>query len=133
MDPYLYEQASYNRLYNEYQKHGSLVVGYDFDGTVNDYHKEGHSYHSVIELLRNLKLIGCRCICWTAYEDHEYVKQYCIDKNIPCDGINTDGIPLPWETRKPFFSVLLDDRAGLRQVYSELSALVFTVRAQKQI
>lgn len=127
-DPFLQEFNAFNRLINEYKKHKSLVVGVDFDGTFHDYHKEGHTYPALINLLRDLKSIGCKIIVWTAYEDHSYVQQYCIDNNIPCDGINIDGIPLPWETRKPFFSVLLDDRAGLREVFAQLNSLVDYVK-----
>lgn len=127
-DQYLKGGVSFKRLYDEYQKHGSLVIGFDFDGTVHDYHNVGASHEQVRQLLRDLKGIGCKCVCWTAYRDHKYVKKFCEDNNIPCDGINTDGIPLPWECRKPFFSALLDDRAGLLQVYRELSALCTLVK-----
>lgn len=128
MDPYLNAGASYKRLLEEYQKHGSLVIGFDFDGTVHDYHKKGDTYHQVVELLRELKEIGCTLICWTAYKEHSYVIKYLTDNDIPFDGVNIDGIPLPWESRKPFFSALLDDRAGLIQVYNDLCALVQTIK-----
>ncbi len=128
MDEFLKDDAAYLRLLKEYKEHGSLVVGYDFDGTVHDYHKTGATYELVRQLLRDLKSINCKLICWTAYEKHDYVEQFLRDNNIPCDGININGIPLRWETRKPFFSVLLDDRAGLEQVYYDLTRLVADVR-----
>lgn len=128
MDEYLVHNKSLYRLLNEYKKYGSLTIGFDFDGTVHDYHKTGATYENVKQLLRDLKEIGCKVICWTAYVDLSYVEQFLKDENIPCDGINTDGIPLNWESRKPFFSALLDDRAGLIQVYNELSILVKLVK-----
>lgn len=128
MDEYLVHNSSFERLLNEYKKYGSLVIGFDFDGTVHDYHKTGATYEYVRQLLRDLKEIGCKLICWTAYEDLNYVEQFLKKENIPCDGINTNGIPLNWESRKPFFSALLDDRAGLIQVYSELSLLVKIIK-----
>lgn len=124
MDEYLVEGKSAERLLNEYVKYGSLTIGFDFDGTVHDYHKTGATYENVMQLLRDLKEIGCIVMCWTAYEDLNYVEQYCKDHNIPCDGVNTDGIKLKWESRKPFFSALLDDRAGLIQVYEDLKLVV---------
>lgn len=127
-DEFLKTNASFLRLLNEYTKYGSLCVGFDFDGTVHDYHKKGHTYHQVIELLRDLKSIGCKLVCWTAYENLDYVNNYLYEHKIPFDGINTDGITLPWESRKPFFSALLDDRAGLYQVYQELSLLVQLIK-----
>ena len=81
------------------------------------------------ELLRDLKSIGCKLICWTANNNTSFVEEFLKENDIPCDGINTDGIGLGWETRKPFFSALLDDRAGLIQVYTELSLLVKIVKS----
>lgn len=131
LDEYLALGASYSRLLAEYYKHGSLCIGFDFDGTVHDYHGKGSTYHMVIKLLRDLKEIGCKLVCWTAYKDHAYVIKFLEDNDIPFDGVNVDGIALPWETRKPFFSALLDDRAGLIQVYNDLNDLVATVKREK--
>lgn len=131
MDEYLRINTSFQRLLSEYKKHGSLCIGFDFDGTVHDYHKKGEKYDFVIKLLRDLKEIGCTLICWTAYRDLKFVEQYLKDNNIPFDGVNIDGIKLPWESRKPFFSALLDDRAGLSQVYTELTMLVTNIKNQQ--
>ena len=127
MDEFLVKGRSYERLFNEYQKHGSLFIGFDFDGTVHDYHKTGATYELVKQLLRDLKKIGCTLICWTAYKDLNYVQEFLEANDIPFDGINTNGVELPWETRKPFFSALLDDRSGLIQVYEDLRRLADTV------
>ena len=130
MDEFLVENSSLNRLIHEYDKYGSLTIGFDFDGTVHDYHKTGATYHNVISLLRKLNKIGCRLICWTAYHNLDYVNNFLLEHKIPFNGINTDGINLGWESRKPFFSALLDDRAGLKQVYDELTALVNHVESK---
>jgi hypothetical protein len=127
-DEFLKPNASFIRLYDEYKKYGSLTIGFDFDGTVHDYHLKGETYYNVIELLRELKDLNCKLICWTAYKDLTYVERYLYTHNIPCDGVNTDGIKLDWESRKPFFSALLDDRAGLVQVYNELKLLIHLVK-----
>lgn len=123
-DEYLIHNKSCERLVAEYEKYGSLTIGFDFDSTVHDYHKTGATYEQVRQLLRDLKAIGCKLICWTAYKELDYVDAFLKEHNIPFDGINTNGIKLPWESRKPFFSALLDDRAGLLQVYNELRYLV---------
>lgn len=128
MDKYLRPKETFYRLLREYKEHGSLIIGCDFDSTIHDYHKEGEDYSDVKQLLRQLKSIGCKIIIWTAYKDLVFVKQYCEQNNIPCDGVNSDGIPLPWYSRKPFFSALLDDRAGLDSVYRDLTKLVNTVK-----
>lgn len=125
------DTASFRRLKEEYFKHGSLVIGYDFDGTINDFHGKGFGYPKCRELIRNLKEIGCKVICWTAYKDLDKVAELLKEWDVPCDGINTQGIDLGYETKKPFFSALLDDRAGLKQVYNELNELYELVIERK--
>jgi len=129
MDQFLKENSSYQRLYEEYKKYNSLVIGFDFDNTVYDYHQTGQSYEMVRQLLRDLDSIGCKTICWTAQKDIPFVSKFLNDNNIPYSGgINTDGINLGWQSRKPFFSALLDDRSGLLQVYNDLTKLIKTVK-----
>lgn len=128
MDKFLILGASYERLFRDYHKHDSLYIGYDFDSTVFDNQGDGSTYFRVIELLHDLKSIGCELICWTANDNLEFVANFLTDNNIPFDGINTDGIPKKIQGRKPHFSALLDDRAGLIQVYSDLTRLVKEVK-----
>ncbi|WP_316771425.1 hypothetical protein [Pedobacter frigiditerrae] len=54
MDFYLNPFNSSARLIDEYQKYGSIVIAYDFDDTVYDFHKKGRMYNQVIDLLREL-------------------------------------------------------------------------------
>ena len=120
MDKFLDPNANKQRLLEEYIRYGSLVVGFDFDQTVYDPYNQGDKHDMVIQLLKDLKSIGCKLICWTATSNPTFAVEF-LDKNqIPFDGINTEGIELPWKCRKPFFSSLLDDRAGLLQAYNDL-------------
>lgn len=128
MDEFLEIGKSFDRLYTEYKKYKSLCIGVDFDGTLYDYHQTGATYDNVIQLVRDLKFIGCKIVIWTAQKDLNFVENYCKKNNIPFDGINTDGISLGYDTRKPFFSALLDDRAGLDSVYRDLSLLVKLIK-----
>jgi hypothetical protein len=131
-DEFLQEGKSGTRLINEYEKYGSLTIGFDFDGTVYDYHETGATYEQVRQLLRDLKKINCKLICWTAQKDLPFVELFLNANNIPFDGINTNGIDLGWDSRKPFFSALLDDRAGLLQVYEELCDVVYFAKHHKK-
>lgn len=128
IDQYLNPNANFIRLISDYETYGSLTIGFDFDSTVYDVHQTGHSYDMVIQLLKDLKSIGCTLICWTAAKDMQFVEHYLNERGIPYDGINTKGISLPWDSPKPFFSVYLDDRAGLLQVYQELHLLVWYIK-----
>jgi len=128
MDRYLEPNANYYRLYREYLEHGTLCIGVDFDDTLYDTHHSGLSYEMVRQLVRDLKSIGCKIVIWTANKDHVDVEAFCAKNNIPHDGINRDGIKLSWDSRKPFFSALLDDRAGLPSMYEDLSKLVKVIK-----
>lgn len=131
MDEFLKPNANFIRLVEDWEKYGSLTIGFDFDGTVHDYHKKGHTYHMTIELLKELHKLGCKLVCWTAYEDLVYVEEYLEKIGIPLCSINKGGISLPWTTVKPFFSALLDDRAGLESAFRDLSLLVWYIKKKK--
>lgn len=132
-DQFLSDKECVDRLVTDYYKHGNLVIGFDFDGTVHDYHKRGDSFTKVIQLLKDLKSIGCKLICWTAYPDLNYVENYLKDQNIPFDFINEESIKLGWESKKPFFSALLDDRAGLKSAFEQLNEVVNIIKLEKTI
>lgn len=128
MDEFLKPNATFLRLVKDWKKYGTLSIGFDFDQTVCPFHDPTATYDMVIRLLRELKEIGCTLVCWTANPNHEYVKEYCEKMKIPCDGINIDTIDLGWASRKPFYSALLCDRAGLESVYRDLCLLVWYVK-----
>lgn len=124
MDYYLNSDNSFNRLLEEYQKYKTLVVAFDFDDTVYDFHKKGRLYKDVIDLLQKLKEINCYLICWTGQQDLTFVKGYLLENNIPFDGIN-ENPPFHISTSKKIYAnVYLDDRAGLKQVFGELNQLI---------
>lgn len=131
MDEYLVEGKSYERLLKEYKQYGGLYGAFDFDSTVHDYHKTGASHEMVRQLIRDLYSIGCKLDCWTAYPDHTYVIEFLKMNNIPYEKINSDGIVLPWTSRKPFYSFLLDDRCGLIEVYNYLTRLVKEIKNEQ--
>lgn len=123
MDEYLIPYANFKRLYEEFNKYGSLSIGVDFDGTLYDYHKKGYKHIQVIELVKRAQTLGMKIHIFTANEKPEFVEQYAKDLGINIEGINTDGIKLGWESRKPFYSLLLDDRAGLISAFQDLEML----------
>lgn len=124
MDEFLIPHSNFKRLYEEFKRYGSLSIGLDFDNTIYDFHKKGYRYETVIDLVKRANALGMTIHIFTANPDHELVKTYCSEKQIPIMGINTDGYKLGWESRKPFYSLLLDDRAGLISAVEDLSSLV---------
>jgi hypothetical protein len=124
MDHYLNTENSSNRLIEEYEQYKNLVIAFDFDDTVYDFHKKGRFYNDVIQLLKDLKSINCYLICWTGQEDLEFVSDYLIKNDIPFDAINENPPFHKSNSRKIYANAFLDDRAGLRQVFNELEALI---------
>ena len=113
------------RLINEYETHGKLVVGFDFDNTIFDCHNNGCNYSDIIDLLRECKKLGFVLCLYTSEFNQGWLKwkiEYCKHFGIEPDYTNES--PLLQGTKKPFFSILLDDRAGLESAYLTLKAVV---------
>lgn len=127
-DPYAeLNSACRNRLIREYDEHNSIVVAFDFDDTVYDYHNKGFTYPRVIDALRRAKAVGCYLICWTGQQNVNLVGSYLIDNEIPFDVIN-DNPPFAkvnlLTPRKVYANIYLDDRAGLALALLHLLAVV---------
>jgi hydroxymethylpyrimidine pyrophosphatase-like HAD family hydrolase len=127
---FLNPESAYNRLLAEYTKYGSIVVAFDFDNTVYDYHQQGLNCTEIIDLLHKLKKINCFLIVWTANEDAVFVENYCKTHQIPLDSINQNPPFFTSNSRKIYYNELLDDRAGLRESFDRLSKLYEYVKTQ---
>ena len=130
MDFYLNPANSSNRLIEEYKKYGTLVVAFDFDDTVYDFHKKGRIYNDVIQLLQELKAMNCYLICWTGQEDEDFVRTYLHENKIPFDAFNENPPFHKSTSKKVYANAYLDDRAGLKQVFDELKNLVLSVKTK---
>src|SRR5687767_4222669 len=123
MDEFLIPHANFKRLYEEFKRYGSLAIGVDFDNTIYDYHKKGYKCDAIIDLIIRAQTLGNKIHIFTANPDHILVSEHCAEKGIQIEGINT-GFDLGWESRKPFYNILLDDRAGLISAYDDLLQVV---------
>lgn len=113
------------RLIEEYNKHKKLVIGFDFDNTIFDCHNNGQCYAQVINLLKECKELGFILCLYTAELRPEWIDwkvMYCEHFGIKPDYVNES--PLLSGTKKPFFNLLLDDRAGLQSAFSVLQEVV---------
>lgn len=124
---YLSHKNCVARLLDWYNRNGILIVAYDFDNTVYDFHNRGHDYTEVIELIRKAKRAGCYLIVFTGNRDEQFVRDF-LDKNdIPFDVINEHAQFLPEQdrqTRKVYYNILLDDAAGLMSAYKHLEEFI---------
>ena len=113
------------RLFNDYEKYGNLIIGFDFDNTIFDCNAEGGDYSPIIKLLQECKQLGFTLCLYTLELREEWLKwkiDYCKHYDIEPDYVNDS--PILQGSRKPFFNILLDDRAGLESSYKILRALI---------
>ena len=129
-DRYSYYSENLERLRKEYNDYKSLYIAFDFDNTVFDYHQVGDTYPIVEKLLTECKQLGFKLILFTANEDEKLEKaiQYCTEHGYAPDYINESPI---MKTRKPFYNLLLDDRAGLGESIKLLSELIQSIKEEK--
>ena len=114
--PYTKEQQV-ERLRSELAAHGSLFVAFDFDNTIFDYHNQGFDYSGIISLLRRCSEQGHKMILLTSNEDDEkmaFIRHYCQHFGIRIDYVNENPIVCKG-CRKPYYNILIDDRAGLAE------------------
>ena len=120
------------RLKNELNTHGRLVIGFDFDNTIFDVHNRGGNYTDIIEVLRKCKKHGWILCLYTAELRENWLKwkvDYCRHFGIEPDYVNES--PLLKGTKKPFFNLLLDDRAGLESAYTILKYILHYADSRK--
>ena len=122
---YALEDNCVNRLLDEHKKHGTLYIAFDFDNTIYDYHDKGIDCSSVISLLQNCTKLGFKMILFTCEDDINKLKEketFCFDNMIEVHYINES--PILDFTTKPYYNILLDDRAGLESSMKILERVV---------
>jgi hydroxymethylpyrimidine pyrophosphatase-like HAD family hydrolase len=107
-----------------HEKNGRLIVAYDFDNTVYDYHHKGHDYSEVVDLIRRAKQAGCHLIVFTGNEDSTLVRGFLDENSIPYDQINEQAPFVLTTARKIYYNLLLDDAAGLLSASAQLEAFL---------
>lgn len=129
-DYFMNEQNCIARLFAEWEKYGSLIIAFDFDNTVFDFYRAGHTFKQTIELLRECHKMGFRLTLFTSCNDDrmEEIKSYLKENDIPYDGINDTPEYIPFNGRKIYFNHFLDDRASLGSAYRILKETIFRIK-----
>ena len=133
-DTFFNEDNCVKRLLEEWEEHGKLIVAYDFDATVNGTYQTDCDCDQMIELIRACKEMGCTLIVVTARPDgeHEIVKSYLRDHDIPFDYFNENDPEYPGlESRKIFYNIFFDDRCGLASAYQTMVKVIHERMKQK--
>jgi len=108
-------------------KHGKLIIGLDFDNTLRSSDDISLDTQKVIDLAQDCSLFGFDMCLWTiitgeGLDLREKVK-WCQDRAINIQYANSSPIDNDSRfkgNRKPYFNVLLDDKAGLDSAYHAL-------------
>lgn len=134
-DPFMDRDYCLERLMAEYRTHGKLIVAVDFDDTVFDFHKVGRRYDRVLDLLRRCQALDFYIVLFTGTPPSQWddQRQYLANRGIHIEvGINENPIKLPFGNwGKPYWNILLDDRAGLGQAYAILSSVVSQIELER--
>ena len=127
-DPFMSKEKVKDRLRNEFKKYGQLIIAFDFDYTVHNFHGEDYTYSFVTELLRGWRPYA-KLIVFSASPEtrYPYMKEYLDNKGIPFDVINDEVLERNY-TRKIYYNVFLDDRAGLGETAEILFELLEEIK-----
>ena len=120
------------RLLNDYYKYGDLIVAFDFDNTIFNYNcAADRTFFDVTHLLQECSALGFTMVLFTANEDEDklnFCRTYCRSNEIRIDYVNESPV---MNTRKPYYSILLDDRAGLEEAYGILKFVVEMIKERQ--
>jgi hypothetical protein len=122
-DPYADIFAAAARLMKEWDAHDGLVIGVDFDDTINDYHGQGFTFPRTILAIQQAQYLGCTICSWTANDQTDIQEAYKA-LGITIDHHNSSPIDIGKKSPKPYFNLLLDDRAGLGSALTALEACI---------
>lgn len=126
-DPFMEHDRCVERLWSEYTKHGRLIVALDVDGTIFDFHNQQATYPKVTQLMRECEALGFYIVVFTARGPDALLAavEHVRSLGLTVASVNANPFPLPYGNHgKPYYNILLDDRAGLASAYATLRAVV---------
>lgn len=132
-DPYFSTNKCIDRLKEQYDLHKKLIIGFDFDDTIFDFHKKGYTYDRVITLLKKCNALRFPLVMISCKETQEQLDDNCFickQIDIKVDYVNCS--PVMPKASKPFVNILLDDKAGLRQAYDILNTVVTLIEGENK-
>jgi len=138
-DRYLRQKECIDRLWGELKKYDHIYVAFDFDNTVFDFHNIGDTFPRMETLLRFLKRNEeFKLILFTCNGGDKLLEciEYCKNNGYEPDYVNENPVVnnAHYVVQKPYYSILLDDRAGLGEAYLTLLAAlkgkIFTIEEE---
>lgn len=99
----------------------------------HDFSCRGYEFPEVIDLLYRASMLNLTLVCYTGNEDTEFVMNYCMKNKIRVDYMNESPIKSVSRPHKPYFSILLDDRAGLASAVEALHYVIYEIEKLKEL
>lgn len=127
------DEGAFERLLADYKRYKTLIVGFDFDNTVFDYNNNGGDYSEIIELLKECKSLRFNICLYTITDRIDWKYKHCCKLGIKPDYVNESPVIIEQGSNKPFFNILLDDRAGLESAYNMLSRVIQYVKQSENL
>jgi len=115
------------RLKKEWDQHGKIIIGCDFDDTLCHWGLEGFNPARTISILKKAKHIGAYIVIFTASKEERFpeIEAYCKSIGIEIDSINKNPINLPYGNGgKIYANIFVDDRAGLNESLAILEEII---------
>lgn len=129
-----------NRLINEWEQYGKIIIAVDFDDTISPFRYDDEEakflYNRVWNLLEVSYQTGAYIVCHTACNPDRYteIKHLFNQNGIPEVYINETPIDLPYGNKgsKVYANIFLDDRAGLNEALEMLETALWQQRSKLQ-
>lgn len=125
-----------DKLKGNYKNHQTIIVGVDFDNTIYPLDRGREEVcKAVRELLVRLQPFATLCLYTVADEWTLPYKRTIASEmyELNFEYFNESPLSSRYPTKKPYFNVLLDDKAGLPYVYDVLDEFIEWAQTIKTI
>lgn len=116
----------YEKLKGVYEQHDNIILAVDFDDTIYDWKDTGWDCNYVVDLVKRCQQhLNAKVMLFTCRSGDklDFALRYCAEVELTLWGINYHPDHRPTDS-KPFYNVLLDDKACLSEVCNVLEYLL---------
>jgi hypothetical protein len=117
----------YDKIAGVFAAHNNLIIAVDFDDTIYDWKNQGFDCDYVVDLVKRCQQkLNAKIILFTCRQGLHlaWAIEYCVQKGIKLHGVN-ENPDYPPTFGKPFYNILLDDKASLGPTCEALEALLY--------
>jgi hypothetical protein len=123
------------RLEQEWEQHGKIIIACDYDDTISPWKMKGFDPKRILEVLKFAKQTGAYVVIFTSCNEERYeeITEYCRSNGLEIDAINKTPIDLPYgNNSKIYANIFIDDRAGLNESLNILEFAMYRIRGKRR-